>query len=370
MITVFGASGYTGQLVAHELAAAGLPLRLAGRSAARLTALADDLPTRPELLVADATNAASLAALASGSQLLVNCAGPFTDIGEPVAALAARYGLCYIDTANELGYVHTVYTRLDALARASGATLVPACAFEVALADCAVALLARELPIVDAVDVVYRLPGMGSSYGTRASALRSLATSWLAYRGGRFIATRPGAGEYRKERFADGRSYPTLAFPSSETVTVPAHLAVRDVTTRLTSSRLGAILGPWVFPLAASLLRGPMGALLRMLAERAAVPPSAAVRAQMPFMIAVAVRAQARTCCLSLRGYDPYGLTARIVAYTVAQLSEKPPPVGVIPPARVLDPAAFLDAAHAWGVTIEEGPCRSYSGERYLRFRR
>src|SRR5262245_21190460 len=103
MSTVFGASDYTGQLVAHDLAAAGLPLRLAGRSASRLSALASQLPARPALLIADADDAASLAGLASGSQVLVNCAGPFTDIGEPIAALAARHGLRYIDTANELG---------------------------------------------------------------------------------------------------------------------------------------------------------------------------------------------------------------------------------------------------------------------------
>jgi hypothetical protein len=194
---------------------------------------------------------------------------------------------------------------------------------------------------------------MGSSYGTRASALRSLATSWLAYRGGRFIAARPGAGDNRSELFPDGRAYPSLAFPSSETVTVPAHLAIQDVTTRMTSSRLGAALGPLALPLAAALLRGPVGSLLRALAVRAAAPPSAAARARMPFMIRVAVRAQAQTRCLTLRGYDPYGLTARIVAYTVARLAEKPPPVGVIPPAHALDPAAFLDAARSWGVMIE-----------------
>ncbi len=354
MITIFGASGYTGRLVAYELAAAGLPLRLAGRSAARLTALADQLPTRPQVLVADAGDVASLAALASGSPVLVNCAGPFSDIGEPVAALAARHGLRYIDISNELAYVQAVYARLDSLARASGATLVPACGFEVALADCAAAWLARDMPVVDAVDVVYRLPGMGSSYGTRASALRSLATSWLAYRGGRSIAARPGAAVSRSEQFADGRVYPTLAFPSSETVTVPAHLAVQDVTTRMTSSRLGAALGPLALPLASALLRGPVGALLRALAERAAAPPSAEVRVRMAFMIRVAVRAQGQARCLTLRGLDPYGLTARIVAYAAVGLVVMPPPAGVIPPARALDPAALLETARSWGVTIEE----------------
>jgi short subunit dehydrogenase-like uncharacterized protein len=357
MITIFGATGYTGQLVARELAATGLPLRLAARSALRLAALARGLPGHPTTLVADATDAASLAALADGSQVLVNCAGPFTDVGEPVAALAARYGLRYLDTTNELGYVHHVYTRLGALARTSGATLVPACAFEVALADCAAALLARNLPAADEVLVVYRLPGMGSSHGTRASALRSLATSWLAYRGGRYVAARPGARSYPRYRFPDGTLAPLLAFPSSETMTLPAHLAVRNVTTCMTTSRLGAIVGPRIIPLAASLLRGPLGALLLTLAQRAAAPPSAEARARMPFTILVTLRAGAQTHYLQLRGYDPYGLTAQIVAYSAARLLGDSPPAGVIPPARALDPSALLDAARAWGVAIDMGTC-------------
>jgi len=353
MITVFGATGYTGRLVAYELAQAGRALRLAGRSAGRLAALAGELAAQTDTLVADAVDPASLAALAAETRVLVNCAGPFTDIGEPVAALAARRGLRYLDTTNELGFVHSLYTRLDPLARARGATLVPACAFEVALADCAAALLGRGLPALDEVRVVYQLPGMGSSYGTRASALRSLATSWLAYRGGRYAAARPGAGSCGRVRFPGGRAYLTLAFPSSETATIPAHLAVRDVVTCMTVSRLGGAVGPWLIPLAGVLLRGPVGALLRALSRRAAPPPAPDQRLQMPFAILVNVRAGALERRLVLRGRDPYHLTAQIVAHAAVRLADGEPPAGVIPPARALDPDELLAAVRAWGVTVE-----------------
>jgi short subunit dehydrogenase-like uncharacterized protein len=353
MITLFGATGYTGRLVARALADAGLPLRLAGRSAEALAALAAALPGAPPTLVADVAAPASLDALAEGARLLVSCAGPFTDVGRPVAALAARRGLRYLDTTNELGFVHGVYSDYNAVARSTGATLVPACAFEVALADCAAALLARRLAAgeLDEVSVVYWLPGMGSSRGTRASALRSLATSWLAYRGGRFEATRPAAATRTVER--DGARQRALAFPSSETATIPAHLRVRDVTTWMAASRAGALYAPLLIPLAAPLLRGPLGAVLRRLAERAA-PPSDERRKEMPFTIRVEARAGSHTAALTLSGRDPYGLTARIVAHAAQRLYAGDAPTGVVPPARALDPIALLEAARAWGVEVME----------------
>lgn len=345
MLTLAGATGYTGRLVAHALAAAGLPLRLAGRSQERLQALAATLPGSPPLCVLDLAQNDKLPLLAQDTRLLVNCAGPFTDIGEPVAALATRSGLCYLDTTNELGYVYNVYSRLHTLAQARGATLVPACAFEVALADCAAVLLAREIAPrpLDEISITYRLPGAGSSYGTRASALRSLATSWLAYRDGQHVAARP-CSSTRRVQMA-GRGYAALDFPSSESVTIPAHLAVHTVSTWMVVSQGGARYAPWLLPWAAPLLRGSVGRLLRLLAERAAPPPDEAARAGMMFAILVEARAGSSSARLLLEGSDPYGLTADIIAYTANVLYyASAAPVGVRPPAQVVDPAALLAA--------------------------
>lgn len=343
MITLLGATGYTGRLVAAELAGRGLPLRLAGRSAPALQALADGLPGKHDVLVANLADAATLPALAVGTTLLVSCAGPFTDLGEPVAALAARHGLRYLDTTNELAFVYDLYRRLGPLAQASGATLVPACAFEVALADCAAALLAAELGAqpLDAVAITYRLPGAGSSYGTRASALRSLATSWLAYRDGAYGAVRPGTTAGRV-LLAD-TTVPVLAFPSSETATLPAHLTLPRVDTWMVVSATAARYGPVLLPALAGLLRGPLGTVLGHLARRAAPPPTPRARAAMPFSIGIVALAGAAQASLTLHGHDPYGLTARIVAYAAKQLLAGTSPHGVVPPALLLPPAIFLE---------------------------
>ena len=83
-IGILGATGHTGRKLARRLHEQGQELLLAGRSADKL----NDLSHFGELLVASATNAASLEPLFEGSELVINCAGPYTELGWPSVQLA------------------------------------------------------------------------------------------------------------------------------------------------------------------------------------------------------------------------------------------------------------------------------------------
>ncbi len=354
MITLFGATGYTGRLVAQALSAAGLELRLAGRDAGRLARLSAALPAAPPCLVADARRPATLAPLFDDCRLLVNCAGPFSDLGEPLAAQAARRGVHYLDTANELSYVHRL-RGYDAPARQSGAALVPTCGLEVALSDCAAAVLGRETGPLDELRVTYAISGRGSSLGTRRSAVRALATSWLGYRDGAWRAAVPGR-QVRRVDLPGGPHY-ALAFPSSEIATVPTHLSVRQVTTWLTISPAARYWAPLAIPAFAWLARGPLGGLTLAVVSRVAPPPPSGLRSQAPFWIQVKAVAAAATRTLTLSGRGVYELTAAIVAYAAQHLlADDFAHSGVLAPAAALDPAALLaHAAAHWNVTVKYG---------------
>jgi short subunit dehydrogenase-like uncharacterized protein len=382
MITLFGATGYTGRLVARALAQVeipgqpqGLPLRLAGRSPEKLARLAASLPGSPAWQVADATRPPSLAPLFQDSRVLINCAGPFTDLAEPVVALAALNGVHYLDIANELGYVYQMQS-YDALARQNGVAIVPACGFEVALADCAAAILAREMqprpeppsrlskavseatgrdPVLDEVRVVYDIRGRGSSIGSRRSALRSLATSWLDYRDGQWLRALPGQRSRRSQLPSGSR--PAISFPSSESVTVPGHVPVSTVTTWLAASWHAPYWGPVLLPLFARLVRGPVGAALGSAVSRISLPPETGMRSRAPFAVLIEAQWRGAVRRLTLTGRGVYELTAEIVAYAASQLARPGyDQAGVLPPAVALDPQALLDhAVDRWGVILSRG---------------
>ena len=373
MITLFGATGYTGRLVAGALSRQGLSFRLAGRSPEKLANLAASLPGSPPWLVADATQPDRLTTLFQDTRVLINCAGPFTDLGEPVVAQAALSGVHYLDTSNELGYVYRMQG-YDALARRSGVAIVPACGFEVALADCVAALLARAShpttisepgggpPPLSEVSVVYDIGGRGSSFGSRRSAVRSLATSWLSYQQGQWIPAVP-CREGRRVPLPEGQR-PVLSFPSSEIVTVPQHLPVRQVTTWTTISWHARFWAPVLLPLFAWLARGPVGRLVEAAILQVSPPPEAGLRSDAPFTVQVQTRQgdvgpgdvnhSSPSRSLTLSGKGVYDLTAEIVAYAARQLAQPGyDRAGVLAPAVALNPSELLDLAVAqWGVVM------------------
>jgi len=342
MITLFGATGYTGQLIARALERRGLPFRLAGRSLAKLQALSQSLASHPPTLVADVGTPSSLTALFDNTRLLINGVGPFTDLGEPVVALAAARGIHYLDITNELAYVYRMQ-QYNRLARQTGAAIVPACGFEVAVADCAVAALVRERasPIKD-ITIVYYLGGSGVSIGTRLSGLRTFATSWLAYRAGKYVGDAPG-GQVKRGTI-NGRPFAAINFPSAEVVTLPAHTPTRNIYTWMAISRRTAGAVSVVMPLVGILLRTPLGWLTAAVLRRVNALPDETTRVADRWSIKIEMTGGENTHSQVWSGKDAYGLTGEIIAYAAQALTRDGyANRGVLAPAQALEPEKFLE---------------------------
>lgn len=368
-VTLFGATGYTGQLIALALARDGIPFRIAGRSPEKLAHLSNALPNRPEWLTADAARSSSLPPLFQDTRVLINCAGPFTDLGERVISQSALSGVHYLDITNELGYVFRSRGYND-LAQKTGAALVPACGFEVALADCAAhlagsALLkASQAEALDEINVTYMLNWNGASAGTRRSAIRSLATSWVTYREWGWTGQIPG-GKVRRAAFHDRHPY-ALSFPSSESVTIPSHLPVRQVNAWMTTTPGVRIWGPILVPLLSRLSRSVLRQFILTIASlggkgSAASFPSNSEqdtnrRKQSKFSISVEARAGDQQRTTMLNGNDPYGMTAETIVYAVQRLLEpQHERKGLLAPAAAFDPQTLIDYAQSnWGLSFFE----------------
>lgn len=185
-LIVFGATGFTGRLVAEYLLASqgvGGELRwaLAGRSMARLEAVRDEIgaPATLRLVATDARDAAALAALARSTRVVITTVGPYQLHGEPLLAACAMAGTDYVDLCGEPAWMAAMIARHHAKAQASGARIVFSCGFDSIPFDLGVLFLQtaahRRLGApLQRVHGLVRVMKGGFSGGTAASLLATL----------------------------------------------------------------------------------------------------------------------------------------------------------------------------------------------------
>jgi short subunit dehydrogenase-like uncharacterized protein len=118
-LIVFGATGFTGHLVAEYLqatygAAGGLRWALAGRDAAKLATVRDAIGARAtlHLVMADSSDAAALAALAARTCVILTIVGPYQIHGEALGARFAQPGTDYVDLCGEPAWMAKMIPRL------------------------------------------------------------------------------------------------------------------------------------------------------------------------------------------------------------------------------------------------------------------
>src|SRR5688572_24083337 len=119
MIGVIAATGFTGSLIAEKLIKSGCACRLMGRNEKKLQALVQRLQTDAEYAVFDAQHDTTFGAL-DGCNVIINCAGPFTELGEPVVREAVRRGIHYLDTTGEQAFIRLVIEKYGPLAEQQG----------------------------------------------------------------------------------------------------------------------------------------------------------------------------------------------------------------------------------------------------------
>ena len=141
-IVVFGATGFVGRLVAGYLAEHapdGVSVGLAGRSREKLESAAE-LGVDWPLVVADAGDEASLAALAGGARVVCTTVGPYWPAGLKLVDACVAAGTDYVDLTGEILFVHESINRHDD-AREAGARIVHSCGFDSIPSDLGVFLL-------------------------------------------------------------------------------------------------------------------------------------------------------------------------------------------------------------------------------------
>src|ERR1700732_951671 len=136
-IVVYGATGFTGQLVAEYLAAhyAGRSdpkWAMAGRSPEKLASVRDAIgaPADTALIQADGSDPASLRAMIDQTNAVVSTVGPYQLYGSELGAACAASGTDYLDLCGEPVWMRQMIDAHEATAKSSGARIVFSCGFD------------------------------------------------------------------------------------------------------------------------------------------------------------------------------------------------------------------------------------------------
>jgi short subunit dehydrogenase-like uncharacterized protein len=361
-LLVFGATGFTGGMVAEYLAKnapADLRWAIAGRSQAkldavktRLTALNErcrDLPT----VQASLEDPDSLQRMAAKTRVLVTTVGPFIDYGEPVVRACVEQGTDYVDSTGEPNFMSLLLARYAAAAAARGVRLVPSCGFDSIPADLGALYTVLQLPSDQPIELAsYLSLDAKFSGGTERSAI----LSWVPPTEVIDVPVRKPSNGRRVSRLPSKvQRSPELQRWSSPLPTIDGPLVLRSATSL---ERYGPdfkyshnALHPSFFVLvAATMFFGlvsfmakfpPLRAMLLKGAKQAGEGPSPEQMAKSWFKLRFIAKCGGKTLQTEVSGGDPgYVETSKMLAESGMCLAQDrevlPPRAGVLTPAEAM----------------------------------
>lgn len=175
-VLIYGASGYTGKLVAERLARRGIPFYFAGRNKDKLEAALKVVeerhgaPFAAEIAVAGNIKE-ELVLLFSKVDVVINVAGPFMQVAWPVVEAALECNCHYIDTTGEQDWTHALQHKFGDAFASKGLLLSPACSY-MWTAGALAAEVVLEQEGIDSLEIVYQLDNALPSEASTKSFLR------------------------------------------------------------------------------------------------------------------------------------------------------------------------------------------------------
>lgn len=345
---IYGANGYTGELIAREAVARGMRPILAGRNQAKVERLAAELKLDSHIFGLE--SAASIAAELKGVKLVLLTAGPFSATSQPMVQGCIEAGAHYLDITGEIDVFEQVHGR-DQDAREAGVVLCPGVGFDVIPTDCVAAALKEALP--DAIELSLGFDTTVSlSPGTMKTTLESAPQGGRVRRHGKLLHV-PLGHEVRRIDFGRGERL-AVAVPWGDVSTAFHTTGIPNITVFVPASRLsilGMKLGNVFGPLMnLSVVQGALAGLVSLLVKG----PDEAARARMPAYVwgeAVNARGERRTA--RVQTANGYSLTIPGALAVTRHLLEHDAPGGFITPSRLMGSRLLSQLAGGGRIVME-----------------
>ena len=346
-LMIYGANGYSGELIAREAKRRGFRPVLAGRNGKTVAELAQALKFSHRVFALDQPQAIDL----SGIDVVLNCAGPFSQTAAAMMAACLQARVHYLDITGEISVFATAHA-LDASARASGVLLCPGVGFDVVPTDCLAKMLAQTMP--DATELLLAFDaGGGLSRGTAKTSIEGLSGAGMARIAGKLTEV-PVAWRNRSFAFDHKRNRSAMTIPWGDVYTAYVSTGIANISVYIAlPNRLIRVakMTRWLAPM---LRFTPIPYLLKARINAGAAGPDANTRASSKSYVIGQV-VNARGDAISARAILPNGYDVTVdAALQIAQrVLDGPAKVGFQTPATLCG-ADFL--RHLAGTTIEIGP--------------
>ena len=330
---IYGANGYTGELIAREAVSRGMKPVLAGRTAAKVEPLAANLGLQARVF--DLGNAAATARSVEGLRLVLHCAGPFSATAAPMMTACLVGHAHYLDITGEISVFEHAQT-LHADARAAGIVICPGVGFDVIPTDCVAAVLKGKLP--DATHLALGFDSRsGFSPGTAKTSLEGLANGGKVRQDGRIISV-PLAYKTRRIDFGDGEKL-AMTIPWGDISTAYATTGIPNIEVYVSGSPAmvarvrRADWFRWLFG------TGVVQSFIKRRIEKRVEGPSAAKRdAQPSYVWGEVTNARGDKRTARIRTANGYSLTVTGALAVVEHLLAHEVPGGTCTPAKLIGP--------------------------------
>lgn len=334
---LYGAYGFTGELIARLAVARGLTPVLAGRNRVRIEALAGELELPYRVFPLD--DADRTRAGIDGMAAVLHAAGPFAGTYRPMIEACLGSGCHYLDVTGEIEVLEGVLA-LDQRARDAGVVLLPAVGFDVVPTDCAAVRVARRLATPTHLDIAFTVSGRPST-GTLKGMVEGLARPGAIRRAGKLVDV-PHGSLTRSIPFTD-RTRNCLSIPWGDVSTAWVSTGIPDI--RVFSPAPRALLRMSA-PLQWLARRPPARRAAQALLDRHRGGPDAAELASGSARVWVeAWNDDGERAWAELTTPNPYAFTADSACTSVTELLDddyRGPPAGALTPAMAFG-SDFVD---------------------------
>jgi short subunit dehydrogenase-like uncharacterized protein len=343
-LMIYGATGYTGRLIAGRAVELGLRPILGGRDPAKLAGLAAALHL--EHRVVHLADPDALDRALAGISVVLHAAGPFAETSGPMVEACMRTRTHYLDISGEVPAIEGLAARGPA-ARERGIMVMPGVGFDVVPSDCLAARVARRLP--GATRLALGISGLALATRGSVKTLVRYAGGVAVRRDGRITAVTPGTLERHFDYGNGPRSSVNVTWGDVATAYYTTAIPNVEVYFESTPALRGVLAANRLF---APLLQSSSAqAWMRASADLLPEGPTADERRLTTTIVAHADDGRGGRATSRLRAPEAYTLTAATAPVIARRVLAGDLERGFQTPARVYGPEFVRSFAH---VTVED----------------